>query len=150
MKTSYQPQFDASTQKVLGFSLVELLVVIVILGILTVIALPSYLNWIQTANRADAMATLAQDQTILERCYGQNFAYNKACAAAPAFPQASPQGFYTITLTNLTASTYTLTATATGTPQTKDTACISMSLDQANQKTALDTSGTSQTGCWNP
>ena len=126
-----------------GFTLIELMIVIIVVGLLAMIAYPSYLTWILKAHRSDAMATLSKDQTILERCYAQTFAYNQACAALPAFPQVSPQGYYTITLTNQTATTYTLTATATGT-QAVDVNCATMSLDQADQKTAT------QAACWTP
>ena len=126
-----------------GFTLIELLIVMVIVAILTSIAYPSYRTWILKSHRSDAMATLAQDQVILERCYAQTFAYNQACAALPTFPQTSPQGYYIITLPTQTATTYTLTATATGT-QTLDTNCSTMSIDQANQKTAT------QDACWTP
>ena len=130
-------------QTTIGFTLLELLVVIVIVGILTAIAYPSYLAWILKSHRSDAMATLSQDQAILERCYAQTFAYNQACPALPTFPQTSPQGYYIITLTNQSGTTYTLTATTTG-MQVADTLCPSMSIDQANNKTALTTS------CWTP
>lgn len=126
-----------------GFTLIELLIVIVLIGILVAITYPSYRAWILKSHRSDAMATLSQDQVILERCYAQTFSYNGACGALPAFPQASAQGYYTITLTNRTATSYTLTATATGT-QALDTTCTAMSVDQANLKTAT------QTACWNP
>ena len=126
-----------------GFTLIELLIVIVVVSILTVITYPSYRTWVLKSHRSDAMATLLQDQTILERCYAQTFSYNQACASLPAFPQTSPQGYYVITLLNLTATTYTLTATATGT-QAIDTTCSTMSLNQSLQKTAT------QPACWNP
>jgi type IV pilus assembly protein PilE len=115
----------------------------VIVGILGAIAFPSYRAWVLKSHRSDAMATLSTDQAIIERCYAQTFSYNGACASLPAFPQTSPQGFYTVTLTNRTATTYTFTATATGT-QALDTTCATMSIDQANQKTAT------QATCWRP
>ncbi|WP_419421281.1 type IV pilin protein (plasmid) [Legionella sp. D16C41] len=124
-----------------AFTLVEILIVIVIIGILVTIALPSYQNYLLRARRADAWSALTQDQTILERCYAQNFSYNGTCGNLPAYPHNSAQGFYSITLSNLSASTYTLTATAIST-QAKDTACATLTLDQANQK-----SGTSSS-CW--
>ncbi len=133
----------------LGFSLIELMIAMVILGILTAIAYPSYKQYIMESRRSDALSTLTQDQIIFERCYSQNFSYAAACGAIPVFPQTSPQGYYRITATNVTPTTYTLTATPLGT-QVEDTDCVSMSINQANVKTALDSSAASQPKCWNP
>lgn len=136
-------------KKILGFTLIELMIVVVIIGILAIIAYPSYVSYILKSRRSDALATLTQDQITLERCYAQNFSYVQACGSLPTFPQTSAQGYYSINLTNLGATTYTLTATPTGS-QTEDTTCARFSVDQANVKTAVDSSGTAQTVCWNP
>ncbi|KTC83755.1 type IV pilin protein [Legionella cincinnatiensis] len=130
-----------------GFTLIDLMIALVIMAILITIAYPSYLRFLLKARRSDALVTLAQDQIFLERCYAQNFSYT-TCTSLPPFPQTSAQGFYSITLSNLGATTYTLTATPRGS-QTKDTTCASMTVDQANVKTAVDSSGTAQTICWN-
>ncbi|MFA6303426.1 MAG: type IV pilin protein [Legionella sp.] len=132
-----------------GFSLIELIIVIAIIGILAAIAYPSYSQYILKSRRSDAMTTLSQDQIMLERCYSQNFSYNAACPSLPAFPQTSLQGFYQITISGLSASGYTLTAVPIG-AQAKDTTCASMTVNQANVKTASNAGGTSQTECWNP
>ncbi|MBL7480396.1 type IV pilin protein [Legionella bononiensis] len=132
-----------------GFTLIELLIALVIIGILVAFAYPSYLQFIQKSRRADALAILTQDQIILERCYSQNFSYLAACGAKPTFPQTTPEGFYSINVSNLTATTYTLTATPLGS-QIQDTKCASMSVNQANVKTAVDSTATAQTECWNP
>lgn len=135
-------------KKFKGFTLIELCIAMAIIAILTAIAYPSYTAYVLKSRRGDAMATLSFDQMALERCFAQNFSYS-GCASLPAFPQTSPQGFYSINISNVTASTYTLTATPVGT-QTKDTLCASFTVNQANVKTAADTSAAAQVSCWSP
>ncbi|QRX84116.1 type IV pilin protein [Glaciimonas sp. PAMC28666] len=132
-----------------AFTLVELMIVVGIVGILAAVAYPSYTTYVLKSHRADALTALAQTQVILERCFAQNFSYSQACASLPAFPLASPQGYYTVTNPVLSATAFTLTATAIGT-QALDTTCASLSVDQANQQTALNSAGVAQTVCWHP
>ena len=145
----YLQRINGFNKNKTGFSLIELLITLMILGILATIAYPSYVSYINRAHRADALSTLSQLQLTLERCYAQNFSYSASCTAKPTFPVTSPQNYYRINLSNLSTSTYTLTATAIG-AQTRDTICASMSINQANVKTATDSSGVTQTVCWNP
>jgi len=131
-----------------GFTLIELMIVVAIVAILAAIAYPSYQNYVLKTHRADALTALSQNQVILERCYAQNFSYSAACATTTA--TTSPQGYYSLVLSNQAATTYTLTATPSGT-QTKDTTCASFSIDQANNQLAVDNKGNSQnTVCWQP
>lgn len=132
-----------------AFTLIELLVVVAIISILAAVAYPSYTRYVLKSHRADALTALSQNQVILERCYAQNFSYMQACASLPVFPLASPQGYYTLTLPVQSATAFTLTATAIGT-QVQDTPCATLSVDQANQQTALNSVGAPQTVCWHP
>ena len=132
-----------------GFTLIELMVAVAIVAVLAAVALPTYRSYVLRSHRSDGLSTLTQDQVNFERCYAQNYAYNATCAALTSFPQISPQGFYSIALTMLTATTYTLTATPLGS-QAADLDCASISIDQANQRIALNGSGTAHSSCWNP
>ena len=136
-------------RRVRGFTLIELMITVAILGIILAIALPSYSAYIRKSRRADAMASLSQAQTNLERCYAANFTYAEPPCAAP--PAASSKGYYAIARVSpaSSATTYTLTATATG-AQAADTTCASMSIDQANQMSALDAAAVAQPSCWTP
>lgn len=141
--------FSAPRRAQPGFTLVELMIVVAIVGILMSIAIPSYRSYILKSRRADALTALSQSQVILERCYAQSFSYNAACAGLPVFPAASERGYYSVAMTNQTATTYTLTATPVGN-QASDTLCAVISVDQANQKLAKDSSNFAQAACWNP
>jgi type IV pilus assembly protein PilE len=128
-----------------GFSLIELVVAMGIVGILAAIAIPSYLSYTKTANRTDATRTLTYDAQALERCYSQNFTYTTNCPLAVAAPSPSAQGYYTITIA-ATTNTYTITATPLKSPQTNDATCTSFTLNNAGTQGATPAGNTQ--ACW--
>lgn len=134
-----------------GFSLVELMVVVAVVGILAGIAMPAYRQYVLQTNRTDAVRGLTLNAQILQRCYAQNFTFTPA-APAPACTASlsgtSANNNYTLAVTTLTNNTYLLTATPKG-AQVKDTTCASFTLDQTGNQQALDTSNNNQTlTCW--
>jgi type IV pilus assembly protein PilE len=131
-----------------GFSLIELVVAMGIIGILAAVAIPSYLSYTKSANRTDATRTMTFDAQALERCYSQNFSYIVNCPLAVAGPSPSAQGYYTVTIA-AAASTYTITATPLKSPQTKDTACWTFTLNNAGTQYAATQGGAANTqSCW--
>lgn len=102
-------------QKKSGFTLVELIVVIAMIGILTAIALPSYQSYIRRTHCEGAKATLSGAANFLERYRAQNNSYTGATlGATDAISPESGTVQFNIAIAASTATTYTLTATPVG------------------------------------
>lgn len=146
-----------------GFTLIELMIVVAIVGVLAGIAYPSYQDSVIKSRRADAKAALLELSVFMERYYTANGCYTSgSCVAgtttAPNLPflvtPKSGKANYNLTVVT-TPSTFTLTATPRKTDGTSysDTAtdnpdkqCASLSLNNTNTKTESGT-GT-VTDCW--
>lgn len=131
-----------------GFTLIEMMITVAIIGILAAIAYPSYTQYVLRANRADAKAALLQTAQFLERYFTINNTYAGAVVSPDGVsPTVSPVGAigtnikYDITpATVTTTTTFTLTATpANG--QTADT-CGTLTLTDAGVQTPATA------GCW--
>jgi type IV pilus assembly protein PilE len=133
-----------------GFSLIELMVALGILGILAAIAVPAYLGYTKRANRSDATRAMTLDAQALERCYSQTFSYT-GCAGAAAGTLASPQGYYSVTIAVTAAPTasYTITAVPATAPQTSDSSCQTFTLNNQGTQGATSGAGANTTStCW--
>ncbi len=133
-----------------GFTLIELMVVVAILGILSSIAFPAYQEYVKKGRRADAMQALSRVMQEQERHRSNNATYAGDLATL-GLTGTSNDGYYNLALSGATGSGYTITATATGV-QLSDTTCGTMGVVVAagNITYTKGTDNASDTGkvCW--
>ncbi len=124
-----------------GFTLVELMVVVAIVTILTMIAMPSYQDYVTRGKIPDATSNLATKRVQMEQYFQDNRTY---AGAAPCSSDTTTSKYFTFTGT-CAATTYTLTATGTG-----SMAGFVYTIDQDNNKaTPGAASGwTTNNTCW--
>jgi type IV pilus assembly protein PilE len=135
-----------------GVTLIELLTVVVVMGILAAIAVPSYRSYLIRTNRSDAKSALMQLQAAQEKFYLQNNAYASDPAAAPpaglGLQNPTNNGYYTLSITlDAGGQSYTAKATPTASGgQNSDTACATFTLTDAGARGVTGTMDPVQ--CW--
>jgi type IV pilus assembly protein PilE len=129
-----------------GFTLIELVIAIAIVGILSAVAVTTYEESVRKSNRKAAASCLQEQAQLAERIYTTTMSYatvagaNTGCAADLA-------ARYQFTATNVTATTYTVNAIARG-AQLTDSKCLNLGLTQTGQKTVTGSYAATPNDCW--
>jgi type IV pilus assembly protein PilE len=135
-----------------GFSLIELMIAVAVVGILAAIAVPSYQAYMTKTNRTEAQTSLVTLASSMESYYTENHTYATATINGLNGTNQTPNAYYTLSITNLTGSTYTLNATPNGGQATRDTLCQTLTLTQAGTKGIANGPSGAPTGtaadCW--
>lgn len=140
-----------------GFTLIEVMITVAIVGILAAIAYPSYQQYVLRSHRSEGMALLSEAAARMERYYAQNSTYATATpnrlgltSTANATTVNSTNGYYSLSLGTPTATTYNLSATPQN-AQRSDT-CGTLTLDSTGLRGAAGTTATANaatvTSCW--
>jgi len=133
-----------------GFTLFELLVALVVVGILATVALPSYRQYVRRVNRTEAMTLLLDLQNAEERHFLRHDHYTANIDAAPpaglGLPLANESNKYTLAV-SLAADgqSYIATATPVG-AQAADLECLAFSVDARGRRAVSGSGGVRR--CW--
>ena len=130
-------------RRFLGFTLIELMIVVAVIAILAAIAFPAYQNYTRNAQRADGMTALMGIALAQERHRANNVTYAGSIATLAGVQEQSPEGRYNLAITGANATGFSATATKRADGGISDGGCSPLTFVYAAGVTT-----TGPEGCW--
>jgi type IV pilus assembly protein PilE len=127
-----------------GFTLIELMIVVALVGILSTVAVNAYIDNVIASKRSEGRAGLTATAASLEKCKSLYGVYDHLNCNVLATITTETNIYSIDTTTTRTPTTFTLVATAIGS-QVRDDDCATLSLTNTGIKTAT---GVDTTDCW--
>ena len=135
-------------KKIKGFTLIELMITIAVVGILAAVAYPSYQDYVRKGRRVDAKTALMDAAQGMERYYTENMTYGTGTPSlvGTVFSAVSLSGDYTLSFVSQSTNAFKVKAVPSSARQTGDK-CGTYTLDSTGAK---DVTGGSLTTaeCW--
>lgn len=133
-------------RKAAGFTLIELMIAVAVVGILAGVAYPSYRDYLIRSKISEAVANLSDMRVKMEQFFLDNRTYAGACVSGTVAPLPSGK-YFSYTCTNLSGTTYTVTATGVA---NQGMGSFTYTVNQNNTRTTVSvpTGWTAAGSCW--
>jgi type IV pilus assembly protein PilE len=138
------------TKKTLGFTLIEVLITVAILGILAAIVYPSYISFINKSNRTEGQRELMRLANLQEQYFIDNRTYANHLKKLGESNQSitSQSGHYKINVQSSNANSFVIEAIAQGRQLKNDIHCTALTINHLGQKRWSSSVFDSKVKCW--